>query len=297
MCWKGDGIAGGGEKHDEPQGAMGATLSRERERRRWSAPPKLSSIKDKWDGQTTSAADFGMIGLLARGGSVPIPSSGDRALFKSTDPMLAQGAMWAPVLGASPGSGAAGLSGTGIGGGGTGEGVGLGKVGDLGHTDGKAGWGTGGDGSPPRSLSGGDGAWLAHGHWAGPLRSHTPAPPRYGWESGCKVSGRLSPEAIQRIVRANFGRFRLCYERGLAGNPSLEGRVSTKFVIGARGQVLAFANDGSDLPDSAVVSCVNQAFSNLTFPEPPDGAEVTVIYPIAFDPVLGQSEHLDFEAP
>ena len=95
------------------------------------------------------------------------------------------------------------------------------------------------------------------------------------------VSGRLPPEVIQRIVRQNFGRFRLCYENGMRGNPSLAGRVAVRFVIGRDGAVSNVGNGGSDLPDAAVVSCVVRAFYGLSFPQP-DGGIVTVTYPIVF---------------
>src|SRR5262249_37300578 len=36
------------------------------------------------------------------------------------------------------------------------------------------------------------------------------------------VTGNLPPEVVQRIVRQNFGRFRLCYENGLRNNPTLQ---------------------------------------------------------------------------
>jgi Ca-activated chloride channel family protein len=97
------------------------------------------------------------------------------------------------------------------------------------------------------------------------------------------VAGRLPPEVIQRIVRQNFGRFRLCYEQGLTRNPNLSGRVSTRFVIGRDGSVSNVQNSGSDLPDSAVVSCVQSAYYGLSFPEP-DGGTVTVTFPIQFEP-------------
>jgi len=74
------------------------------------------------------------------------------------------------------------------------------------------------------------------------------------------VNGRLPPEVIQRVVRQNFGRFRLCYETGLRGNPNLQGRVGVRFVIGRDGSVSQAANGGSDMPDSNVVSCVTRAF-------------------------------------
>ena len=61
-----------------------------------------------------------------------------------------------------------------------------------------------------------------------------------------------------RVVRQNYGRFRMCYEQGLGRNPNLEGRVSARFVIGRDGAVSNASNGGSDLPDSGVVSCAPQ---------------------------------------
>lgn len=98
-----------------------------------------------------------------------------------------------------------------------------------------------------------------------------------------QVSGRLPPEVIQRVVRQNFGRFRLCYENGLRDNPNLQGRVSVRFVIGRDGAVSNVSNGGSDMPHSGVVSCVVRSFYGLSFPRPAGGM-VTVTYPILFAP-------------
>lgn len=95
------------------------------------------------------------------------------------------------------------------------------------------------------------------------------------------VSGRLPPEIIQRIVRQNYGRFRMCYEQGLGRNPGLQGRVSVRFVIDPAGAVANVASTGSDLPDAGVVGCVARAFYGLSFPRPESGI-VTVVYPILF---------------
>ena len=99
-----------------------------------------------------------------------------------------------------------------------------------------------------------------------------------------KTTGHLPPEVIQRVVRQNFGRFRLCYENGLRGNPNLAGRVGVRFVIGRDGGVMSSANGGSDLPDAGVVSCVVSAFRGLQFPQSEEGGAVTVTYPIMFSP-------------
>ena len=90
-------------------------------------------------------------------------------------------------------------------------------------------------------------------------------------------------EVVRRIIRQNFGRFRLCYENGLRRNPNLQGRVSVRFVIGADGAVSNVGNGGSDMPDGGVVSCIMRSFEGLSFPRP-EGGIVTVVYPIMFSP-------------
>ena len=97
------------------------------------------------------------------------------------------------------------------------------------------------------------------------------------------VNGRLPTEVVQRVVRQNFGRFRLCYVGGLGANPGLQGRVTVKFVIDRDGTVTSTADGGSDLPDQGVVKCVVRAFGAVTFP-PPEAGIVTVVYPLFFTP-------------
>ncbi|MGK4005624.1 AgmX/PglI C-terminal domain-containing protein [Sorangium sp. So ce1036] len=213
------------------------------------------------------AAEFGMIGLLNAGaGGDPnaptAPWGRDDSL--GNDPLSARGNMWGDQIGDSFGAGGLGLSGIGEGGGGRGEGIGLGSIGTIGHG---AGTGTG------------QGFGSGHGRLGG---SHRTKPPRVRM-GATSVSGRLPPEVIQRIVRQNFGRFRLCYENGLRNNPNLQGRVAVRFVIGRDGAVSNVGNGGSDLPDSGVVSCVVRAFYGLSFPQP-EGGIVTVVYPIMLSP-------------
>jgi hypothetical protein len=117
--------------------------------------------------------------------------------------------------------------------------------------------------------------------YSGPSSHRTRAPRvRMG---AIKVDGALPPEVIQRIVRQNYGRFRLCYEQGLARKPNLEGRVNIAFVIDKSGEVKGPKNAGSDLPDAAVVRCMVSAFNGISFPQPERGV-VNVVYPIMFSP-------------
>jgi hypothetical protein len=213
------------------------------------------------------AQEFGMIGLLNTGaaGDPNAPTAPwGRDTSLGMDDISARGNMWGDEIGDAFGAGGLGLSGIGEGGGGRGEGIGLGSIGTLGHG---AGTGTG------------QGFGSGHGRLGGSHKTRAPKV-RMGATS---VSGRLPPEVIQRIVRQNYGRFRMCYEQGLARNPNLEGRVSARFVIGRDGSVSNVSNGGSDLADSGVVGCVVSAFYGLSFPQP-EGGIVTVVYPIMFSP-------------
>lgn len=98
-----------------------------------------------------------------------------------------------------------------------------------------------------------------------------------------EVGGRLPQEAVARIARQNFGRFRLCYEQGLARNPALTGSVNVRFEIARDGSVNASRNAGSDLPDPATVACVLASFAGLTFPQP-EGGVANVKYSLRFEP-------------
>jgi tetratricopeptide (TPR) repeat protein len=165
-----------------------------------------------------------------------------------------------PDNAASPfGAGGLGLSGIGEGGGGRGEGLGLGGIGTLGGT--------------------GQGFGSGHGRLGG---SHRGSPPQVRMGAS-QVHGSLPPEVIRRIVRQNYGRFRLCYEQGLQLNPNLRGRIVVRFAIDRNGAAVGPANAGSDLASAAVVACVVNAFRGLSFPKPDSGI-VTVTYPMHFSP-------------
>ncbi|MBS2015430.1 MAG: AgmX/PglI C-terminal domain-containing protein [Deltaproteobacteria bacterium] len=99
------------------------------------------------------------------------------------------------------------------------------------------------------------------------------------------VDGTMPPEVIQRIVRQNFGRFRLCYENALVHDATLAGRITVRFVIALDGSSsgATASGYGSDIGDQKMIDCVVKAFGNLSFPMP-EGRPVTVTYPISFNP-------------
>jgi hypothetical protein len=84
-----------------------------------------------------------------------------------------------------------------------------------------------------------------------------------------EVTGPLPAEAVQRIVRQNFGRIRLCYEKGLGKNPGLKGHVELGFSITPKGETSAVAMKGSDLADADALECIHRGMMRLSFPEAP----------------------------
>jgi hypothetical protein len=185
------------------------------------------------------------------------------------DALSLNGNIFGPEAGDAAGNGGLSMSGTGEGGGGVAYSMpGLGDVVGPGR----------GAGCIGDDCRGG----ISRGHGPQGMREHkvnTPEP-RHGTTV---VNGHLPADVIQRIVRMNNGRFRMCYENALKSNPTLSGRVATRFVISRDGAVASVQDGGSDLPDQSVVQCVVRSFSNLSFPAPKDGV-ATVTYPIMFSP-------------
>ncbi len=92
-------------------------------------------------------------------------------------------------------------------------------------------------------------------------------------------SGRLPFVVVRQIVRASYGFFRGCYQRGLMASAKLEGRVNVRFVIREDGSIDEIADAVSDLPSEDVINCVLHGFRALRFPAP-RGGSMTVKYPI-----------------
>ncbi|MBS2017343.1 MAG: AgmX/PglI C-terminal domain-containing protein [Deltaproteobacteria bacterium] len=206
-------------------------------------------------------ASFGLLAILDNGRSVTAGLSP----WAVAEGPSAMGSIFGTTIHDAAGVGGLGLSSAGEGAGGRSEQVELGGISSLGKV-------------------GGNGVGQGFGCCGGratPRREHEP---RFGFRFGDErsvVNGRLPPEAVQRIVRQSSGRIRACYATALQRDPSLEGRVSTKFVIDRSGAVVLAANVENELADAQVASCVTRAFSSMSFPEP-EGGIVTVVYPVIF---------------
>ncbi len=169
---------------------------------------------------------------------------------------------------------------------------------DVGDAIGSGGLGLGKLAIGHGAGSGGSGFGSGSGRLGGSHETRAPTI-RLGDVS---VAGQLPPEVIKRIVRQNFGRFRLCYEQGLRTQPDLEGGVRVRFVISRAGKVTNVGDAGSTMPDASVTQCVVRAIYNLSFPQPGSGI-VRVIYPMTFAPpasnkrIQTRTRHLARVAP
>jgi hypothetical protein len=102
-------------------------------------------------------------------------------------------------------------------------------------------------------------------------------------ESG--ETGSLDAKEIGRVLAANLGGIKYCYERQLRDSPDLAGKLVVEFTIDQAGKVENPRVLSSTLDDDRVVRCLLTKVSWLKFP-PPRGGKVTVSYPFVFEKTM-----------
>ena len=115
-----------------------------------------------------------------------------------------------------------------------------------------------------------------------PAASSQPAVVGEALPGAASVRGSLDKEIIRRVIRRHIAEPKECYERQLARNPELSGRMVVKFTIAATGDVESSTLQDSTLGDPRVESCVVEAVRAWKFPEPEGGGIVIVSYPFSF---------------
>jgi outer membrane biosynthesis protein TonB len=96
-----------------------------------------------------------------------------------------------------------------------------------------------------------------------------------------RINGYLSPEQINRVVRANQAAIRYCYEVEVQRQPNLRGRVSIAWRIDLAGRVTTARVGSSTLHNARVEGCMVRQIRRWRFPQP-DGGQVQVSYPFIF---------------
>jgi hypothetical protein len=98
-----------------------------------------------------------------------------------------------------------------------------------------------------------------------------------------EATSGIPVDVIRRILRQNYGRFRQCYQKGLARDRKLQGEVKLRFAIEVDGSTSNSRDDGSTLPDASVIRCLASAIERLSFPKlgapwaGPDGGPMSVL--------------------
>ncbi len=103
---------------------------------------------------------------------------------------------------------------------------------------------------------------------------------------------QIDPAAVQRVIRASFSHFKLCYVAALKKTKGLSGRVETKFVIDESGHVIS-AEDvtrSNVLQDDEARACIVAKFKMLEFPPPQPSGRVPITYPVMFEPAMAAEE-------
>lgn len=153
------------------------------------------------------------------------------------------------------GAGGMGLRGTGTGGGGEG----FGRIHGMGRIDTGGGRGT-------RAKLGGK----------GPTQKKVRVR-----AAGGETSGFCKHEDIQRVVNARQSGIQYCYEKELARNPELQGKVTLSWRIGLDGKVVKVIVENSTLGDKTVEGCMMRQVERWAF-KPPEGGMCQIRYPFVF---------------
>lgn len=95
----------------------------------------------------------------------------------------------------------------------------------------------------------------------------------------------MPPAVVSRILRQNYGRFRLCYEESLKKTPDLAGQIEIRFTIQKDGSMADTKVERTTLSDPKVVACITRSVVGMSFPSPEAGAE-KVRYTLEFIPPI-----------
>lgn len=97
-----------------------------------------------------------------------------------------------------------------------------------------------------------------------------------------EVVGGLTREQVEAVVRKNSGQLHYCYEKALQANPNLRGRITTRWVVGAGGDVRSIRITSTSMSSKDVETCVTKSILGWKFPRPVGGVSVDVSYPFDF---------------
>ena len=98
-----------------------------------------------------------------------------------------------------------------------------------------------------------------------------------------EVYGDVDKKAVSVVIKRKTGALRTCYERSLATNPNLKGKVTFTITISTKGRVTQVRIEEDTLGDPSTLNCSKGKIKGWRFPVDPsatDSSEVT--FPVVF---------------
>ena len=95
------------------------------------------------------------------------------------------------------------------------------------------------------------------------------------------ITGEMDPSIIERLIRANLGYIKWCYEKQLQTQPDIEGKIVVDFIIGVEGLVTSSKAKSTSMNNPIVEECIARRIKTIKFPSPGAGI-VQVFYPFIF---------------
>jgi TonB family protein len=102
-----------------------------------------------------------------------------------------------------------------------------------------------------------------------------------GMASSLAAADPLSDDQVISTITKKFGPIKACYQKGLAKDPALRGRIVTSIKIKASGAV-ASVTVATSMLGATVDACIVKAVKKIRFPAADDAS--TVQFPFLFTP-------------
>ncbi len=95
------------------------------------------------------------------------------------------------------------------------------------------------------------------------------------------TSATVPVNNADRVIAGLRGRFKACYQQGLASDPSMSGKVVMSTKIGPNGEVASVSPASNSGLSDGVVQCIARAIRNAQF-DAPGGGGSTLSVPVTF---------------
>ena len=94
-----------------------------------------------------------------------------------------------------------------------------------------------------------------------------------------EVDGNMDRRIIQKVTKQHKGELHACYEKALAKNKGIKGKIVVNWVIDAKGSVLKTMVKETTVGNPEVENCFTNSIKYWRFPYPKGGGTVQVDFP------------------